>query len=75
MIDRLFKKYKIEVEDYNMAIAHHKLTEDPEVRRMLKEFDAQYDENEKKRLLQCLYNPQQDEEVNLSEFDSINSES
>jgi hypothetical protein len=50
MKDRLFKKYRVEVEDYNMAIAHHKLTEDPEVERMLKEFEAQYDESEKQRL-------------------------
>lgn len=47
----MFAKYKIEVEDYNMAIAHHKLTEDPEVMRILREVEAQYDEDLKQKLI------------------------
>ena len=39
MQDRLFKKFGVEQEDYNLAITHHNMVEDPEVLRILKEVE------------------------------------
>lgn len=36
MQDRLFKKFGIEQEEYNMAITFHELPKDPEVQKILK---------------------------------------
>lgn len=56
MQDKLFRKYKIELEDYNLAISIHKLNQDEEALRLLNEVEAQYPDDLKKRIVNVLTN-------------------
>lgn len=66
MQDRLYKKFGVEQEDYNIAISHHNMVEDPEVLRILKSVEEQYPPNLKQKIVQNL--TQQEEEEN-GEYD------
>ena len=62
MQDRLHKRFSVEQDEYNAAIAHHKLVQDPQVLRILEEFESQYPEELKQKIVRNLvYNPQDDE--------------
>ncbi len=51
MQDRLFKKFGIEQEEYNMAISYHELTKDPEVQKILKSVEDQQSPELKQRII------------------------
>jgi hypothetical protein len=51
MQDRLFLKYGIEQEQYNQALSHHKLNQDPNVAKIVAQVESQICDELKQKIV------------------------